>query len=117
MPDDNTIINHIRSYSSGVLGRSIANVRDHHIVIDEPSIGEAITPAEAFLSGVSACAVGLIEMVADKRGVPLENAEVTIEGFRDKGNPSYFQRVEMTFNLAGVSDEQARDLVAAYQGY
>ena len=117
MSDENTVINHIRSYSSGVTGRSIANVRNHHLVIDEPTISEAITPAETFLSGVSACAVGLIEMVAARREVPLENIEVTIDGYRDKANPSYFQKVEMRFDLRGVDDGQAQKLVAAYQGY
>ena len=117
MSDENTIINHIRSYSSGVTGRSIAQVRNHHLVIDEPTIAEAITPAETFLSGVSACAVGLIEMVAGRRDLPLEHIEVTIDGYREKANPSYFQRVEMRFDLRGVDDGQARQLVAAYQGY
>ena len=117
MADDDQVINSIRSYSSGVRGRSIANVRNHHIVIDEPSIGEAITPAETFLAGVSACAVGLIENVAGQRELSLSNADVKIEGFRNKSNPTYFQRVEMTFQLDGVSDDEARELVSAYQNY
>ena len=117
MADDDQVINSLRSYSSGVRGRSIANIRNHHIVIDEPWLGEAITPAETFLAGVSACAVGLIERVAGRREISLSNAEVKIEGFREKSNPTYFQRVEMTFQLDGVSDDEARELVAAYQSY
>ena len=49
--------------------------------------------------------------------MPLEHIEVTIDGFRDKANPSYFQRVEMRFDLQGMDDAQAEKLVAAYQGY
>lgn len=114
---DDQLINSVRSYSSGVRGRSIAAVRGHHFVVDEPWIREAQTPAETFLAGVSACAVGLIERVADDRGAPLRNAEVTIEGFRETANPSYFQKVEMSFQLDGVDEETARDLVGAYQEY
>ena len=117
MADEATTINSVRSYSSGVRGRSIANVRNHHFVVDEPWIGEAQTPAETFLAGVSACAVGLIEHVANERGTALSHADVKIEGFREAANPSYFQKVEMTFQLDGVDDAGARDLVAAYQSY
>ena len=56
-------------------------------------------------------------MVAERRDVPLEHIEVTIDGYRDKGNPSYFQKVEMQFDLRGVDADQAQKLVAAYQGY
>ena len=117
MADETVTINNVRSYSSGVRGRSIANMRNHHFVVDEPWIGEAQTPAETFLAGVSACAVGLIEHVAGERKNPLNHSDVTIEGFREKANPSYFQKVEMTFQLDGVDDVIARDLVAAYQSY
>jgi uncharacterized OsmC-like protein len=105
------------SYSSGVRGRSIANVHSHHFVIDEPWIAEAQTPAETFPAGVSACAVGLIEHVAGERGTIVSHSDVKIEGFREQANPSYFQKVEMTFQLDGVDDAAARDLVVSYQSY
>ena len=117
MAEEEITINTVRSYSSGVRGRSIANVRNHHFVVDEPWIGEAQTPAETFLAGLTACAVGLIEHVAGERGNPLSHSDVTIEGFRESANPSYFQKVEMTFQLDGVDATTARDLVAAYQSY
>ena len=117
MADEAVTINNVRSYSSGVRGRSIAHVRSHHFVVDEPWIGEAQTPAETFLAGVSACAVGLIEHVAHERGNALSHSDVTIEGFRETANPSYFQKVEMTFKLDGVDEATGRDLVAAYQSY
>ncbi len=115
MSNDNVIINRIRSYSSGVPGRSINNVRNHHLVIDEPSLGEAMSPADVFLTGVSACAVGLIESVAARREIPLARAEVTIEGVRDRSSPTAFARVGMRFELFGVSQEQAEGLVDAYR--
>ena len=117
MADEAITINTVRSYSSGVRGRSIANARSHHFVVDEPWLEQAQTPAETFLAGVSACAVGLIEHVAHTRDNPLSHADVTIEGFRETANPSYFQKVEMTFQLDGVDDATAHDLVAAYQSY
>ena len=115
MPDNETMINSVRSYSSGVPGRSIAAARGHHFVVDEPWINEAQTPAETFLAGISACAVGLIEHVALKRGTPVSHSEVTIEGFREKANISYFQKVEISFQLDGVDEETARELIYAYQ--
>ena len=46
----------VRSYSTGTLGRSICNARNHHWVADD-SGGEEIGAGELFLSGISACAI------------------------------------------------------------
>lgn len=104
----------IRSSSSGVVGRSLNAIRGHHIVIDSPSIGEEITSGEAFLSGVSACGVTLVEGAARDAGIPLQHTEVTIEGFRTAGVPA-FDHVDMHFVLSGVTQEQAEALVQRYK--
>ena len=111
---DDLVINRARSYSSGTVGRILNNVRHHHFVIDEPSLGEAMTPGDHFISGVSACGAGLIEMVAQQEGIPLRRIEVTTEAIRNRADTSYFVRVDMRFELTGVTHEQAAHLVDTY---
>ncbi|MFQ5879994.1 MAG: OsmC family protein [Dehalococcoidia bacterium] len=114
------MVNRVRSYTSGTPGRSLNNVRAHHFVIDEPPYaggpGEEITPADAFLSGVSSCGVLLVESYAQKSGVPLQKAAVTIEGVRNQADPTSFESVSMRFELVGPNQEQAEELVEAYKG-
>ena len=116
---EHQLLNRVRSYTSGTPGRSLNNVRSHHFVIDEPPYaggpGEEITPAEAFLAGVSSCGVLLVESFARRSGVPLERAEVIIEGVRARANPVDFESISMRFDLVGPSREQAEELVAYYQ--
>jgi len=114
------IVTRVQSRSTGIPGRSLNSVRNHHFVIDEPAYGggpgEEITPAEAFLAGVSGCAVLLVEAFAREWGLPLARAEVDIAGVRRADSPQDFQRVEMRFRLYGVGREEARRLVEGYQG-
>ncbi|HET9017648.1 MAG TPA: hypothetical protein VFN57_18750 [Thermomicrobiaceae bacterium] len=104
----------VRSYSSGTVGRALNTIRQHHLVVDSPSIKEEVTSGEAFLLGVSACGVTLVEGAARDAGIPLAHTEVTIEGFRAEGRPA-FDRVAMRFVLTGVSPEQAEFLVGRYR--
>jgi len=116
---ENLIVNRVRSYSSGTPGRSLNNVGDHHFVIDEPphagGPGEEITPADAFLAGVSSCGVLLVETIARQREVPLQKAEATIEGVRNTSDPSRFERISMRFELTGPNQAQAEELVERYK--
>ncbi|HXG41895.1 MAG TPA: OsmC family protein [Dehalococcoidia bacterium] len=118
--DQDLIVTRVLSRSSGIPGRSLNSARNHHFVIDEPAYGggpgEEITPAEAFLAGVSGCAVLLVESFARQWGLPLGRAEVEIAGVRRQDAPQDFLRVEMHFRLHGVEEEDARRLVEAYQG-
>lgn len=113
--DDRYVVNSVRSYSSGTVGRSLNTVGHHHFVIDSPSIGEEITSADAFLAGISSCGVTLVERAAQADSIPLQRMEVTIEGVRDRSRPPAFERIEMRFRLVGVSQEQAEALVARYK--
>ncbi|HKA51438.1 MAG TPA: hypothetical protein VKK19_17800, partial [Candidatus Dormibacteraeota bacterium] len=69
---DELLLTKVRSSTSGVPGRSLNQVRNHHFVIDEPAhgggSGEEITPAESFLAGISACGVLLVERRAQETG-------------------------------------------------
>ncbi len=109
------LVNTVRSYSSGTVGRSMNTVRNHHFIIDSPTIGDEITSGDAFLAGVSSCGVTLIERAAQGANIPLQQMEVTIEGLRDRQSPTSFARIDMHFRLIGVSEEQADWLVGRYK--
>jgi uncharacterized OsmC-like protein len=110
--------------SSDVFGRVLCDVRDQHFVVDGPvqngCPGEAVTPAELFLSGVATCGVELLGVLARDQQVPLRAARVDIQGINDAGHPvrpdvNLFNSVRLTFTLGGVSEEQGQALVAAFK--
>lgn len=106
----------IRSSSSGTIGRARNDVRGVSIVLDSSSRPQtdAFTNSEAFLGAVSSCGVTLIEMHAQETGVPLSRTIVTIEGRRPPSIPR-FSAVTMTFELEGVTQAQADELVETYR--
>ena len=114
MADDK--IETIASSSSGTIGRARNEVRGVSVAFDSSSRPQpdAFTNSEAFLASVSSCGVTLIEMHAKETGVPLERMTVTIEGRRPPTQPR-FSTVTMTFELAGVSQAQADELVETYR--
>jgi len=82
--------------------------------------GEAITPGELFLSGVAACGVELVQVLARAKQVPLQAATVTIRGVLDPNNPvrpelSLFNVVRLHFHLKGVTQEQGTQLIEAFK--
>lgn len=117
---DNERITAVRSETSGTTGRSINHARNHHFIIDEPSFaggpGEALTPEESFLSGVSACGVMLIEAFAEEDGNPVDDVEIEIRGVREEDNPADYRRVEMEFRFTGTPRGWAEHLVERFQG-
>ncbi len=119
MLSDELIVNRVRSASTATPGRSINQVRTHQLVIDEPAHaggpGEEITPAEAFLTGISACGVLLVQGRARESAVRLDQIEVTIEAVRHRSDTSTFQRIEMLFRLFGPTQTEALDLVEHYK--
>jgi uncharacterized OsmC-like protein len=114
MADDK--VETIASSSSGTIGRARNEVRGVAVALDSSSRPQpdAFTNSEAFLASVSSCGVTLIEMHAQETGVPLERMTVTIEGRRPPTQPR-FTGVTMTFEMVGVSQAQAEDLVATYR--
>ena len=106
----------VRSVSSGVVGRARYTTRDASLLLDSSSRpqADAFTNSEAFLAGVSSCGVTLIEMHAQETGVPLTRMTATIEGVRRPPEPR-FSRVTMRFELVGVSQAQAEELVETYR--
>src|SRR5499427_10802613 len=112
----NMKVDTVTSSSSGTVGRAVSQARGHRLTLDSSSRPQpdAFTNSEAFLAGVSSCGVTLIEMHAKETGVPLARMAVTIDGSRDPAVPRY-QSVHMRFEMAGVSQAQAEDLVKTYR--
>lgn len=114
-----------RAASTNTFGRVLCSVRDHHFVVDGPvqngCPGEEVTPAEFFLSGVAACGVELIQMLAKSQSIALEGIAVKIEGRMDRSNPvrpdiSLFNSVRLQFQMKGVTNDSAKQLVEAFKG-
>jgi len=110
-------IDTIRSSSSGTIGRAQSVVRGQTLRLDSSARPQpdALTNSEAFLAGVSSCGVTLIEGYAKEKGVPMRRMDVTIEGVRTAAEPNRFATVSMTFELAGVTQQQAESLVQVYR--
>ena len=113
-----------RAISTDTFGRVLCKVRNHHFIIDGPEQngcpGEEVTPAEVFLSGVAACGVELIEVLARSAEVPLRGIEVKIRGLMDRSKPvrpdvSLFNSVRLRFQMKGISDESAKELVEKFK--
>lgn len=114
---DQLLVNTVHSSSTHVFGRALNSARDHHFVIDGSTAPrEEITPVEAFLAGISACGVHLLEAFARDADVPLQRVEADIEAIRRSGDPSRFERVDLRFELTGPTQEQAEELVEQFKG-
>jgi uncharacterized OsmC-like protein len=125
MPESDVRRYEVHARSTDTFGRVLCGCRNHHFVADGPvqngCPGEAITPAELFLSGVAACGIELMQVLAKGLGVPLKAARVAIEGVMDKANPvrpdvALFNSVRLRFELEGVTPQQGSELVALFHG-
>src|ERR1700686_2738240 len=80
-----------KAQSTETFGRVLVSARDQHLIVDGPVSngcpGEAIGPAELFLSGVAACGVELIQVLAKQQDVPLRSVRATIEATSDPSAP------------------------------
>lgn len=110
--------------STETFGRVLVSARDQHHIVDGPvqngCPGEAITPAELFLSGVAACGVELIQVLAKQQNVPLRSVRAAIEATQNPAAPvrpdvNLFNTVRIDLQLGGVSQEQAQDLVERFK--
>ena len=115
----------VQAASTDVFGRVLCGARNHHFVVDGPQQngcpGEEITPAELFLSGVAACGVELVQVLAKSSNIPLSGINVKIQGSMDRSKPvrpdvSLFNAVRLQFHMKGVTDQQAKQLVEMFKG-
>ncbi len=119
-----------RTYSVGASstdthGRVMCSARNHHFIVDGPvqngAPGEAVTPAELFLTGIAACGVELVQAIAKTEATPLQSIHVDISGTLDRSNPvrtdvSVFNAVHIHFHLTGVSAVQGSALIDRFKG-
>ena len=119
----------IRSYavharSTDTFGRVLAAARNHHFVVDGPvqngCPGEALNPGELFLAGVAACGVELVQVIAKEQQLAPESIAVDIEGVMDRRKPvrqdvTVFNAVTLRFELKGVTQSQAEDLIERFK--
>ena len=115
----------VSARSTDVLGRVLCNARQHHFVMDGPVAsgfpGEAVGPAESFLTGIAACGVELVQALARDQHLPLTGVKVAMSATMDRANPvradvSVFNAVEIQFQLAGVTQAQGEDLISRFRG-
>ena len=57
-----------------------------------------------------------VQLEVNGVGIPMTGIDVTIEGARAAAEPNRFAVATMTFEIAGVSQGQADELVATYRG-
>jgi uncharacterized OsmC-like protein len=82
--------------------------------------GEAVTPAELFLAGIATCGVELVQVLAKQDGVSVGDVRVEVEGVLDPEHPvrddvRVFNSVWLKFELAGVDEPRARELVEGFK--
>jgi uncharacterized OsmC-like protein len=115
----------VAARSTDVFGRVLCDCREHHFVVDGPvhngCPGEEVTPAELFLSGIAACGVELLQVFAREEELALERVHVEIGGELEPSNPvrpdlTLFNRVRLTFELQGVTQDQGEHLVERFKG-
>ena len=114
-------------YSSATPGRAIVQMRDNHVVTDDPSEpasyyqgpGEAPGSLELFLGGIVSCAVLMLERIARAEGRSLGPVRAEMEGTRDPKSPSrppVLDSARLTFVFTGMTDEEAGNLVETFKG-
>jgi uncharacterized OsmC-like protein len=115
MSDDKVDV--VRSSSSGTIGRAANEARGIRALWDSSSKPQrdAMTNSEAFLGSISSCGVTLIEMYAADKAIPLKRMDVTIEGVRTAADPARFARISMRYELAGVTQGQAEELIQVWR--
>ncbi|MFQ6027482.1 MAG: OsmC family protein [Dehalococcoidia bacterium] len=113
-----TLAYKVNTNSSGTHGRAICNARTHHFIADD-SGGEAVGAGELFLSGITACAVNMVERIAKNEAIPVEWMDVSAEAYRDpEAVPSdltVFADVRVHFQIWGVDDDQGQHLVNTWK--
>ena len=108
----------VRSYSTGTLGRAICNARNHHWVADDAG-GEQVGAGELFFSGITACAVNMVQRLAHQGEIPLDWMDVSAEGYRESEKPpadlTLYDDVRVHFQMWGVDDDQGHQLVETWK--
>lgn len=114
----------VQAASTDVFGRVRCNARHHSFFIDGPvqngCPGEELTPPEAFLAGVAACGVELIQVLGRQQGHDGLAVRAQINGRIDRTNPvredvTVFNSVALDLEISGVSSEIAFELAEQFK--
>jgi len=119
----------IRNYrvsarSTETFGRVQCHARHHEFLIDGPvqngCLGEELTPPEAFLTGVAACAVELIQVIGRQQGHENIGVRAEMQALLDRAHPvradyTVFNAVHMDIAINGVSAEIAFELAEQFK--
>lgn len=113
-------------YSSATPGRAIVQIRDNHLVTDDPSQpstyyqgpGEAPGSLELFLGGIVSCAVLMLERIARSEGRALGPLRAEMEATRDPtldSQPPVLDSARLTFVFQDMTSEEAGLLVETFK--
>ena len=117
-------IRHPRCFDRNALAACCAPPAPNISSVDGPvqngCPGEALTPAEVFLSGVAACGVELMHVIARDENIPLRHVDVRIHGEIDRGNQkredvTLFTAARLEIELAGVDAARAKTVVDGFK--
>ena len=90
----------------------------HHFVADDLG-GDEVGAGELFFSGISACAVNMVERLASEDRIPLDWMDVGVEAYRDPDKPpgelTIYDAVRVSFEMWGLDDDQAHQLVETWK--
>ena len=107
-----------RSYSTGIVGRSICNARNHHWVAENTG-GEAVGAGEVFCASIAACAVNMVGTIANTENRALDRMEVSVALYRNPDKPaeeiSLYDGVRIQFDMWDVDEDDARFLVKTWK--
>ena len=113
----------VRARSTDVFGRVLCSAREHHFVVDGPvqngCPGEELTPPEVFLSGIAACGVELIHVIAKEQARALGSVRARVYGKVDrskqpKKDVTVFNEVRIEFEFTGTDAASAEELVDSF---
>jgi uncharacterized OsmC-like protein len=114
----------VAARSTDVFGRVLCSARDHHFVVDGPvqngCPGEELTPPEVFLSGVAACGVELVHVIAREQGASVGAVSVSAYGELDRANQkradvTVLNAVRLSFELRDTDSATAAKLVDGFK--
>ena len=114
----------VAARSTRVFGRVACSARHHEFLIDGPvqngCPGEELTPPEAFLAGVAACGVELIQVLGKQQGFENVHVDAQIHGHIDRDNPvrkdyMVFNSVKLDLEISGVTHETAFELAEQFK--
>ena len=114
----------VAARSTDVFGRILCSARHHEFLIDGPvqngCPGEQLTPPEAFLAGVAACAAELIQVIGRQQGHEPVTVAARMSARLDRANPvrtdcTVFNSARLSIDIGGVTPDIAFELAEAFK--